>query len=298
VCRSGLGASEVTDSAGPRIVAEGLQFPEGPVFDENGQLWCVELRNGCITRIHEGRALDRYPVGGRPCGLAPGRQGELWYCDGDRNEVRVFSALTGQSWAVAGSADGQDLDAPNDLTFDRAGNLLFSCPGQSRTEPNGSLAVLTTRGNCHIVARELQFPNGLAFAQDGETLYVAETYRQRVLKGSWNAAANRWTSAGAVVMQTPGPIGPDGLAIDMEGRIYAAVYGARCIMISTSSGSQAGILSTKGQNPTNCAFDPSGRLGLVVTEAEAGEILALSDVSPGLSPNTAQFISGASNVPA
>ncbi len=34
-------------------------------------------------------------------------------------------------------------------------------------------------------------------------------------------------------------------------------------------------LTTPGNNPTNCAFDPSGRLGLVVTEAERGEILSL-----------------------
>jgi gluconolactonase len=291
----GLGAPEVT-SAGARTIAEGLQFPEGPVFDENGNLWCVELRAGCITRIGEDGILDRYPVGGRPCGLAAGRGEELWYCDGDRNEVRVFSTRSGQSWAAAGSADGQDLDAPNDLVFDGAGNLIFSCPGQSRTEPTGSIAVLAANGNCHVIARGLQFPNGLAFAPDGETLYVAETYRQRVLRGRWDADAKRWT-AEEPILQTSGRGGPDGLAIDWEGRVYAAVYGGRCIMISTSAGKQAGVLSTKGQNPTNCAFDPSGDKGLVVTEAQAGEMVAFGTAPAGLALHVARH-SGAAHASA
>jgi gluconolactonase len=288
----------VKQSAGPRIVAAGLQFPEGPVFDDSGQLWCVELRAGCVARISQDGGIDRYQVGGRPCGLALGRQGELWYCDGDRNEVRVFSTLSGQSWGVAGSADGNDLAAPNDLAFDSAGNLLFTCPGRSRSEPTGYLAVLTTRGDCHIAAEGLQFPNGLAFSRSSETLYVAETYKQRVLGGRWDAGANRWTPIGSPIMHTPGPNGPDGLAIDEAGRIYAAVYGAHCVMIYSPSGHQWGILRTNGKNPTNCAFDPSGHLGLVVTEAEAGEILSFSGVPAGLSPNITQIDAGTSDVSA
>jgi hypothetical protein len=35
-------------------------------------------------------------------------------------------------------------------------------------------------------------------------------------------------------------------------------------------------------NPTNAAFDPTNRLGLVVTEAEKGLLLSLPEVGPGV----------------
>ena len=43
---------------------------------------------------------------------------------------------------------------------------------------------------------------------------------------------------------------------------------------SVQDGRITGAIDLPGQNPTNCAFDPSGRLGLVVTEAEKGLLLS------------------------
>jgi gluconolactonase len=274
----------------PRLLAKGLRFPEAPVFDADGQLWCVELDNGCITRIEANGALDRYEVGGRPSGLALGRNDQMWFCDSRRNEVRIFSTKTGQSWPVAGSADGQDLDAPNDLAFDAVGNLIFSCPGQSREAPSGYLAVLRLSGVCAIAAEALQFPNGLAFGADTQTLYLAETYRQRVWLGHWDAESYRWIPV-SEVLRTPGPNGPDGLALASDGRIYAAVFGAGCIM-AVVGGGKPEIIPVKGHRPTSCAFDPSGKLGLVFTEAETGSISAIPHGDRGLPLHRAPHVFG------
>jgi len=274
----------------PRLLAQGLQFPEAPTFDANGQLWCVELNNGCITRIGGDGTLDRHEVGGRPTGLALGREGQMWFCDSRRNEVRVFCSTSGRNWPVVGSADGHDLDAPNDLAFDPDGNLLFSCPGQSRTAPTGYLALLRPSGNCSVAGKGLQFPNGLAFGLDGKTLYLAETYRRCVWQGCWDAQMGWWTPS-AEILRTSGPNGPDGLAVDQEGRVFTAVYGAGCIM-SVIPGGAADTQPVSGSCPTSCAFDPSGKLGLVFTEAETGTIAALPQRALGLSLHVAVQVSG------
>jgi len=268
-----------------RLLANGLQFPEAPMFDDNGQLWCAELDNGCITRIEDDGSLDRYEVGGRPSGLARGQGGEIWFCDSRRNEVRVFSSATGRSWPVAGSVDGRVLNAPNDLAFDPCGNLIFSCHCQSRDAPDGYLAVLRVSGACSVAASGLQFPNGIAFGSDGKSLYVAETYRQRVLVGDWDPVTGLWRNATSIVT-TEGPAGPDGLALDEFGAVYTAVYGDSCLVVATKD--EVFKISISGRCPTSCAFDPAGKLGLVVTEAETGSIVSISQSKKGLPLHTAQ----------
>jgi len=263
----------------PRLLAKGLQFPEAPIFDTNGQLWCAELENGCITRIGENGRLDRYEVGGRPSGIALGCDGYFWYCDAHRNQIRVFCSKSGDSWAAAGSADGRDLDAPNDLAFDSFGNLVFSCHNQARELATGYIAVLRPSGECSIAATSLQFPNGIAFGLDGKVLFVAETYKQRVLRGQWHDVTGCWRLSGEV-MQTPGPNGPDGLALDTLGNVYTAVYGAGCIMATTPDGVTK--IPVDGRCPTNCAFDPAGELGLVFTEAETGTVASIFQTTRGL----------------
>lgn len=273
-----LGSFKVTTAA--RLLAQGLRFPEAPVFDAEGQLWCVEIEIGCITRIETDGRLDRYEVGGRPSGLALGGGNQFWFCDSRRNEIRVFDGTTGRNWPMAGSADGRDLDAPNDLAFDADGNLVFSCPGGARTAPTGMLAVLRPSGQCTIAGHGLQFPNGLAFAADRKMLYVAETYRQCVWQGDWDAQGGRWTAA-REILHAPGPNGPDGLAVASSGQVFAAIYGAGCIM-SVEPGQLPETQTVNGRCPTSCAFDPSGRLGLVYTEAETGTIAALAHPDRGL----------------
>jgi gluconolactonase len=204
----------------------------------------------------------------------------MWFCDSSRNEIRVFCSASGRNWSVAGSADGRDLDAPNDLAFDPAGNLVFSCPGHSRTMPTGYLAVLHPSCLCTVAAEGLQFPNGLAFGRDGKTLYLAETYRQRVWQGQWDAGKGRWKPVGEI-LHAPGPNGPDGLAVASQGRIYAAVFGAGCIM-SVMPGLAPDIIAVNGCRPTSCAFDPSGKLGLVFTEAETGTVSSIPTHERGL----------------
>ena len=255
-----------------RVIAEGLHFPEGPLFDHQGQLWCVELTAGAITRIDDGH-LTRFEVGGKPNGLALSTSGDIWYCDAARHEIRVFSPIGGESLCMINAIDGQALEAPNDLAFDIAGNLVFTCPGSSRRAPTGYVACLTASGEVKRVAENMLFPNGLAFSADGAKLYIAETYAQCIRSGDWNPQIPGWNDRGAL-FSTPGPNGPDGLAIDKDGNIYAAIYGQGQICIADSAGACLPPLATDGQNPSNCAFDPSGRLGLVVTEVATGRLLS------------------------
>ena len=255
------------------VLAEGLDFPEGPAFDAAGDLWCVEMRAGRLAHRRPNGRLERFEVGGAPNGIAIDTAGGVWFCDADQGAIRRLDPSSGRCETVVDTLDGRPLDRPNDLAFDVAGNLVFTCPGNSRTEPTGYVCALSPAGECTRVADGLYFPNGLAFAPDGD-LILAETRRQRLWRGGWDAAARRWLSPRPLCHTAGAPIGPDGLAIDETGRIYAAIYGAGLVQVFDAGGTHRDLLATLGANASNCAFDPSGVLGLVVTETERGQILA------------------------
>jgi gluconolactonase len=230
-------------------------------------------------RRPDGR-LERFEVGGAPNGIAIDAAGGVWFCDADRGAIRRLDPSSGRCENVVDTIDGRPLDRPNDLAFDAAGNLVFTCPGNSRTEPTGYICALSPAGDCTRVAEGLYFPNGLAFAPDGD-LVLAETRRQRLWRGGWDAATRRWLAAKPFCQTAGAPIGPDGLAIDDEGRIYTAIYGAGLVQVFAPDGTHREFLATLGANASNCAFDPRGALGLVVTETQRGQILGFSIAARG-----------------
>lgn len=263
-----------TEPASAKILAEGLNFPEGPAFDQKGRLWFVELKAGIIACYEDGH-VRRFEAGGAPNGIAIDHCGVLWFCDAGERSIRTFDPRSEVFATVCDSVDGQPLNKPNDLAFDSAGNLLFTCPGDSRTEPTGYVCCRKPGGEVFKIREGMFFPNGLVLMDAGRSLVVAETYRQRLWRGAWDADTCTWSDARPWAENLGGAPGPDGMAVHEGGALMAAIYGGGHVQIIGQNGNLAGTIKVAGKNPTNVAFDPSGRLGLVVTEAEQGRLISL-----------------------
>lgn len=179
---------------------------------------------------------------------------------------------------MASTVNEQELTAPNDLAFDKQGNLLFTCPGNSRQIPTGYICVLQTNGLVKKISTQKYFPNGLAFTKDGKSLIFAETYRHRLWKADWDDEncelinERVWCDIGG----PSGPGGPDGMAFHPNGNLYVAVYGTQKVRVVNTKGEIIEDILLPGKNPTNCAFDFTSKdVQLVVTEAERGELLTI-----------------------
>jgi len=181
-----------------KIIAENLQFPEGPVPLEDGSIVLVEMAGGNLTRVwDEGRAEVVTDLGGGPNGAAVGPDGRVYVANNggydfvpNAGELRPAGSQPQRGWIDAvdlatGAVDrvydrcGEDtFGHPNDLVFDAHGGFYFTDSGKMTAAGIewGALYYARADGtSIQKVAGSLLSPNGIGFSPDGKTLYVTET---------------------------------------------------------------------------------------------------------------------------
>jgi gluconolactonase len=234
------------------LVAEGLQFPEGPIAMADGSVVLVEIQRKTLTRVRPDGSLEVIAeLGGGPNGAAVGPDGAVyvtnnggfeWALSGDLNTphgtpgdyksglIQRVDLSTGKVTTVYSEADGQRLRGPNDLVFDKSGGFWFSDLGKADgvRMDMGRLFYARPDGSMIVKARDgMITPNGVGLSPDEKTLYVAETHTSRVwafeISGPGQIAAppNLWTP-GKVLGPLPGYQLLDSLAVEAGGKVCVA----------------------------------------------------------------------------
>lgn len=251
----------------------GLSFPEGPAVASDGAVWISELQAGAILRIDRDLTRTRYMTGGSPNGLAHAPDGTVWFCDQATNAVRRLTPTTGEIGTILDHINGEELAAPNDLAFGLEGNVFFTCPGQSRKDPTGYVCLLDSAGAAVKILDGLLFPNGICFSPDHNRVYVAETYGCRVLVGEVQGSSPIKLEP---LFETPGPIGPDGVAVLKDGTVATCVYGSGLIRLYDPVMRTINDIALPDSHPAGIATDPLGYWPLLATGTATGVLLGVA----------------------
>ena len=116
--------------------------------------------------------------------------------------------------------------------------------GVHRVAPDGTVSMLVA---------DLDFPNGLALSPDERTLYVANT-RNPPLINAYDVSPDGSIANGRLFadMSSDEPDGvPDGMKVDVEGRVYCTGPGG--CWVFDPNGSHLGIIRLP-EIPANCAW--------------------------------------------
>jgi gluconolactonase len=257
----------------PIALATGFDSTEGPAFDRSGNLFFVNwLSSQILKRTPDGEVSEFFNTGGIPAGLAFHPDGSLWVAD-EGDDIHGILRITpdGAGAVVVNSYNGSPLNGANDLVFDRNGLLYFSDPWGSNAETLiGGFYRYYPDGRLEQIDSGLAFPNGVALNRDESAVYLAETYRNRILRYPIDSdggigPAEHWAD-------TALPSGPDGMAFDAEGRLFVAHYGAGQIDVHDPNGNLVDAIAVPGTSPTNVAFGGPDRNHLVVTEIESASV--------------------------
>jgi sugar lactone lactonase YvrE len=235
-----------------------LNHPEGLAIDGAGNVWCGG-EEGEIYRIDAdaSRIELMATTGGFTLGMAFDTAGRLYTCDLKHAAVFRFDPASGSLERFAEGDGSARMQIPNVPVVDVQRNCLYvsdsfhfqqAGPGVWRFDLDSGAGQLW-------YDRPLRFANGLALSADRSWLYAAETFARRVVRIPIQADG----SAGAAepfVQDVPAL--PDGLAFDVEGRLYLACYEPSRIYRADASGRVELLIDDPEAHtlchPTNCAF--------------------------------------------
>jgi len=267
----------------PKLFVTGQNFPEGPSFDAEGNLFVCNRWDGFIGKIRPDGQCSRFvTTGGNPCGSRLHHDGRLFIADIGRRQI-LTGEPDGTLTVVIDAFEGQPLLGPNDLVFDKDGRLYFTDPGLGGPhEAPGRVFRWTPDGSLTLLNSGLIYPNGIALSPDESLLYVAETGTNRVSRFAMKADGT--LEKGDVFVQFqegvgPEGKGPDGMAFGMDGNLYVAHRGTGSVIVLDPEGKIVAQIPAGGALPTNLAFwDRS----LYVTEDETAAVYRLDIGVEGL----------------
>jgi len=254
----------------PIVIAGGFISPEGPSFDRAGILHFVDWDAQIIYRVtQDGQVSEFVNTAGVPTGSKFHKNGHLFVADGAMGILDI--APDGTMRVVATEYNGQKFRGPNDLVFRPNGDVYFTDPkGSGADHPIGNVYIVRGDGTVELFAGGFQFPNGIVFSDDGETLYLAETIPRRIWAFQLDEKGHE--KSRRVFAQLEGGLGPDGMVFGQDGNLYAAHFGKGVVAVINPDGVVIAELPAGGMKPTNVAF---WETSLYVTDVDKSQVTRL-----------------------
>lgn len=248
-------------------------FLEGPVFDEQGNLYVTDIPFGrvfCINPQGEWDLVAQWD--GEPNGMKFLNAGQLLVTD-YKNGLVVLDVQSGQVRPYLERRNSERFKGLNDLVFDSKGNLYFTDQGQTGLhDPTGRVYRLTPDGRLDMLLSNVPSPNGIVLSNDERFLFVAATRGNCVWRMPLLADGN--VSKAGQFFTSYGPSGPDGMAMDERGRLLVANPGLAYIWVLGPRAEPEEVLTgPAGASITNLAFGGAMRRKLFCTDSTHGNIL-------------------------
>ena len=298
-----------------QFVAEGLEFPEGPIAMNDGSVILTEIKGQRLTRITpDGKKTTVAETGGGPNGAAIGPDGKIYVTNnGGRFEFREMNGLmfpgappashtggyiqrvdieTGKVETVYDNWDGNTIWAPNDLVFDKSGGFWFTdhakpvgdtlnYGGLYYARPDGSHI---TRARGHMIS-----PNGVGLSPDEKVVYVADTSLGRLwahdIAEPGVLGASGLGGPGRVVHNLQGGQMLDSLAVEANGNVCVATLLNGGVTAFFPDGSGVEHYPFPDMITTNICFGGADMMDAWVTCSSTGKLYKCRWPRPGLKLN-------------
>ena len=255
------------------IYEVGNNLGECPLWnDRDGHFWWTDVHESLLYQLDPAsRAISTTAM--------PERLGSFAFlAERDTHILAAFE--TGLAFYDLDNGDIDWITRPergptgirfNDGRVDRQGRFWIGTMVEERDRvPAGSAALycLTADLKLTLHAEDVTISNGLCTSVDGSTLYFADSPRRIIHAFDLDTQAG--TIAGKRVFATVSQGVPDGSAVDCEGHVWSARWGAGKLVRHAPDGRAVDEIVLPVSQPTCLAFGGADMKLLFVTSAREG----------------------------
>ena len=246
----------------------GAQLGEGALWHAaTRSVYFVDIKGRRIHRCApDGSDRRSWDAPGQPGFVVPDADGDL-VCALEDGLYR-FNPASGAFTVLKKVEDDVPGNRFNDGYVDAGGNLWFGSMDDGQAQPSGALYRLGRDGVLARADDSYIITNGPAISPDGRTLYHTDTPLRRIyafdLREDGRLADKR------VFLQLPEGSRPDGMAVDCDGHLWIALFGAGRIERYTAAGVLVGAVKFPCTNITKLAFGGDDLRTAYVTTAWKG----------------------------
>jgi sugar lactone lactonase YvrE len=270
----------MTTGTSGAIVASGFRLPEGLRW-RDGRLWMSDMDGGVVLSIGPAGPEVVCEVPAQPSGLGWDPEGSLLVVSQlDHRLLRLHGDRleTVADLAPVLLAQGGDV-RPNDMLVEADGTAYIG--SYEFVERDGQLVAadaptpllrVSPEGEVTVLTSELRCPNGILPDPAGGSLIVAETRASRIV----DIALRGPEGAAAVRTRATLPSGPDGLCLDADGAIWAALPFAGAVQRIDADGTVTATLDLAPRVPLDCTVGGTDGTTLLVGSVERIDHLGTS----------------------
>ncbi|WP_431278578.1 SMP-30/gluconolactonase/LRE family protein [Leifsonia poae] len=252
-------------------VDRAAEHAEGPIWDGRDEtLMWVDQYRGIVrrARVSESgrlRELDRFDLGMTVGAIAPSSDGGWIVAAGDG-----FHSLA-RDGSVHPIADVLPATGPrrrmNDGKADPLGRFWAGSMAYAKDPGAGALYRLD-HGEAREVLSGVTISNGLAWADDGATMYYIDTPTQTIMR---YVVTDHGVDEGSTVVRIAEADGaPDGMCIDGDGYLWVALWGGRAVHRYDPDGVLVERVSVDAQQVSSCCFGGPDGSTLYITTSQEG----------------------------
>jgi len=237
---------------------------EGPFWaPASGRLYWFDIKAAKIFALEASGALTAWPLPVRASAGAPMTDGRLILAS--EAGVGVFNPENAD-FVIASPFTPPPGFRSNDGKIDLAGRLWWSLMDDNGGQRSGF--VRRFDGTDVAMLDGVHIANGLANSPDGRTLYLADSKKGVIW--AFDLDATGALGERRVFAQTEPGASPDGMAVDVEGHVWNAHWGAWRMVRYRPDGSIDRTLRMPVEQPTSCAFGGPDLRTLYITSAYDG----------------------------
>src|ERR1043166_5667725 len=212
-------------------VAGGFAFTEGPVW-RGDHLLFSDIPNSRTVRyrpLSEGSEITTFRHRtANANGLTLDRQGNVIACEHTTRQVtRIDPAARVE--VLVSAYEGKRLNSPNDVVVRSDGTIFFTDPpyglrnfSEGKELPFNGVFRRDTDGSVHLIADDLDRPNGLAFSPDEKTRYIDDSAHFHIRR--FDVSPDGSLAGGQVWAELPARPDErgvaDGMKVNAEGNVF------------------------------------------------------------------------------